>query len=139
MYSLLGRLSGQTLKHLRGDREVQKIAESAGVSSEIWRVWENGEQIPPPQNSAGILRGLDCSEADYKRAFLIAAQAVREFRRSEALRDTGIPEFEDFADGVKSALYGHLAMYDALEKIAKSPDLLQVVKLTRSTPTETAR
>ena len=132
MYSLLGHLSSQTLKHLRANRAVSEVAELAEVAPEIWEQWENGE-VPPPQNAAGILRGLGCSEDTFEQTYLAAAEAVRGFRRDAALQGTGIPEFEDLVAAVKSVSYCHSTVYDGLERIAKNPDLLQVLKLSRPT------
>ena len=133
MYALLGHLSSQTLKHLRANRDVDAVAELAGVSPEIWEQWETGEQVPPPQNAAGILRGLGCTEDEFEQTYLAAAEAVRGFRRDAVLQGTGIPEFEALVDAVKSVFYCHSTVYDGLERIARNPDLLQVLKLSRKT------
>ena len=128
MSDLRGRISGQTLKHLRGQREVRDVAELAGVPAKIWQLWESGEQVPPDQYTAGILRGLDCSQAAYEQAYLTAAQTIREFRRADALRGSGVPAFEELANAMKSVLYCHLEIYDALERITSSPTLLEALK-----------
>ena len=130
MYSLLGRLSGQTLKYLRSERSVAEVAARAGVSATVWQLWEDGEQLPPPQNTSAVLGGLGCSVAEYELAFLVTAQTVRECRRTNALRATGVPELEELADGLKAALFGNLVIYDVLERISSSMELCQRVKLT---------